>query len=267
MSSHGEQEGRFPGELVPEIGRRRRGAFYLVVVGVLGLYAVMMGEMLTFALTGWFEDPGVHHFHELGLFGMIWVAILGLALQLYRPDARRNAVLVSALVMVPLAAMAVATGSAIAMMPILFGALGLVVVALHPSGRSVLSFEGVQPGARPLVGLLVVAALPAALYAADQVALQITMADDHAAFVHYGASATAAVLVLVLGLLAVLRATDRRFAAWAGGFVAAYLGLAGVAYPGQASSPGVLWGSLAILWGVAFVATFEWTVRDSDEGG
>jgi len=65
----------------------------------------------------------------------------------------------------------------------------------------------------------------------------------------------------VLALLATVRARDRRFAVWASGLLAAYVGLAGIVYPAQQSSPGGIWGGLAIVWGLAFVAAYEWTTR------
>lgn len=259
VSSHeDEHRGATDGALT-DLATVRRAAFYVATVGALGLYAAMMGEMLAFVFTGWFEEPGVHHFHELALFGLVWLGVLGLAVQLYRPDERVNAVLVSALVMVPLAAVAVSSNSPIAMMPILFGAAGLVVVGLHPAGRSLLGVDRDVPGQRALGGLLAVAAVPLLVYAGDQLVNQYTVADDHAAFVHYGAMATVAALVLVLGLLATVRDRDRRFAAWSSGVLASYFGLAAALYPAQPSSVGVLWGGLALAWGLAFVVAFEWT--------
>lgn len=259
MASHGDEHRNVTDGTVTDLATVRRAAFYVATVGVLGLYAAMMGEMLAFAFTGWFEEPGVHHFHELALFGLIWPGVLGLAVQLYRPDERVNAVLVSALVMLPLAVVAVSSNSPIAMMPVLFGAAGLLVMGLHPAGRSLFGVGHDVPGQRVLGGLLAVAAVPLVAYAGDQLVSQYTTGDSHAAFVHYGGVATVAVVVLVLGVLAAVRERDRRFAAWGAGVLASYFGLAAALYPDQASSVGVLWGGLAILWGLAFVVAFEWT--------
>lgn len=259
MAAHDDQGRESFGGVLPDLATLRRGAFYAAVLGALALYAAMVGEMLTFVFVGWFEEPGVHHFHELGLFGLIWLGILGLAVQLYRPDERVNAVLASVLVMVPLAVIAVSSNSPIAMMPILFGVVGLVVVVLHPAGRSLVGFTRDVRGNRALGGLLAVAALPLLAYAGDQLVSQYTVADDHATFVHYGGMAVVAGFILVMGLLAAVRSRDRRFAAWSAGVAAGYLGLAAVLYPGQPSSPGVLWGTLAIVWSGAFIVAFELT--------
>lgn len=261
MASVSEEGGHGTDGDTSTLATVHRAVFTVAVLATLAMYGVMMGEMLTFAVTGWVTEPGVHHVHELTLFGTLWLGIAGLAVQVYRPTERVNAVLVSALVLVPLAVMAVTTDSPIAMMPLLFGALGLLAVVLHPAGRSLLGAEWGRPGHRELAGLLAIAVLPVAVFAADQVALQYSSDDAHAQFVHYGGMAVATGLVWVLGLLATVRTRDRRFAAWGSGLLAVYVGLAGVVYPAQPSSPGILWGGLALVWGIAFVATFEWTTR------
>lgn len=259
MSSHEDQQGLVAGRNLSALPTVRRGAFYAAVLGALALYAAMMGDMLTFVLVGWFVEPGVHHFHELAFFGLVWLGILGLVLQLYRPDARVNAAVASVLVMVPLAVIAVSSNSPIAMMPILFGVVGLVAVALHPAGRSLFDVGPGLAGDRALGGLLALAAIPLLLYAGDQLVNQYAIVDEHAAFVHYGGMATVAGFVLVMGVLTLVRERDRRFAAWSAGVLVAYFGLAAVVYPGQPSSVGTLWGTLAIVWGGAFVGAFELT--------
>lgn len=261
MTAHEEGHGRATDRTLTHLATIRLGGFYVALIGALALYAVLMGEMLAFVLVGWFEPPGVHHFHELVMFGLIWFGVLGIALQLYRPEGRVNAAVASVLIMLPLAAIAISTDSPIAMVPILFGAIGLVVAALHPAGRSLVRIDRAGPANRTLGGLLVLGAIPLALYAGDQLVSQYAFGDEHAAFVHYGGMATVAGFVLVMGALATIRARDRRYAAWNAGGLAAYLGLAATVYPDQQSSAGVLWGILAILWGVAFVVAFEYTRR------
>lgn len=237
----------------------RRAVFTIVVIGALGLYGVLMGEMLTFAFTGWFEEPGIHHLHELTMFGAFWLGIAGLAVQVYRPADRVNAVLVSALILVPLAVMAVTSGSPIAMMPVVFGGVGVAAILLHPAGSELAGISLDVPGTRVLGGLVALATIPIGVFAAEQVITQYTATDAHADFVHYGGMAVATVLIPTLGLLAALRPRDRRFPAWGSGLLAAYIGVATVTYPAQPSNPGRLWGALAVVWGVAFIAAFEWT--------
>ncbi|QZP39559.1 hypothetical protein [Halobaculum magnesiiphilum] len=262
MTTNEESRREFGGRLSNRISVRR-GAFYTVVVGTLGLYAVLMRDLLPLAATAWVVDTGSHRFHDLNLFALIWIAILGLAVQLYRPDRRVTAAIVPALVMAPLAVVAISTNSPIATMPILFTVLGVVVVALHPAGRSILKIRRVQSVDRVPSGLVSAAVVPLLVYASDQVAKQYTVVDDHAALVHYGSMALIAVFVLVMGTSAVLRRRDWRFAAWTAGVLAVYLGASSVAFPGLASSAGPVWGSLAVGWGLGFVAAVE---RGRDNG-
>jgi membrane-bound metal-dependent hydrolase YbcI (DUF457 family) len=141
--------------------------------------------------------------------------------------------------------------------------VGLVVLALHPAGRSLGRIDRVEPVDRRLLGLLVIAAVPLLAYAGDQVVKQYAVADDHAALVHYGAMALLAGLVLLMGTLATVRRRDWRFAAWSAGVLATYLGASSVAFPTLPSSVGAVWGGLAVAWGVVFVGAFEASRRDS----
>lgn len=244
---------------LPSLSRVRRVAFYGVIMVALALYAVMMSEFLVFPIIGWFEEAGIHHFHDLVLFGMIWLGIIGIVVQLYNPSERVNAVLASVLVMLPIAVLALATGSPITMMPVIFGTLGLVILGLHPAGRGVLEVDiTITEGDRWLAGLLFLATIPLGWFAIQELSLQFTAGDSHAELVHYGAMAVAAVFILGMGTLAIVRTRDRRFAAWAVGVLAAYLGLAASAFPELTSSPGFVWGGLAIVWGIGFIAVFEW---------
>lgn len=245
------------------VGNLRRLAFYAAVVGALGVFGVMLRDMLPLAVTGWYTDLGPHRLHDLNFFALVWLGLLGLAVQLYAPKDRVNAVVVPVLVMGPLAVMALTTGSPIAMLPVLFTVIGLVVATLHPAGRSLLRFERASPIDRGLLGLLVVSAIPLLAFSANEVVKQYTIADDHAALVHYGGMALLAVLIVYLAGLATVRRRDWRFAAWGAGLLAVYLGASSFAFPQLPSSAGPFWGGLAVAWGLGFVGATEVTRRDA----
>lgn len=237
----------------------RRPAFYVAVIAALGVFVVMLRDLLPLVVVPWFQDVGPHRLHDLTFAAMVWLGIIGIGLQLYRPQRRVNAVLLPVLVMGPLAAMAVVTGSPIAMLPVVFTAIGLVVVALHPAGLSVARFERVDDVDRGVIGLVVIAGVPLIGYAATELSKQFTSGDEHAALIHYGSMALAAVLIILLSALAGLRRRDWRFPGWAAGTLAIYLGASSVAFPGYASSVDPIWGGVAVVWGVAFVAATEVT--------
>lgn len=237
----------------------RRPAFYVAVIGSLGLFAVMLQDLLPLVIMAWYVDIGPHRFHDLNFLAMVWLGLLGLLVQLFEPADRVNAAVVPVLVMGPLAIMALTTGSPIAMLPVVFTALGFVVLALHPAGRSVLQLEPVTPVDRGLLGLVALAAIPLTVYAVTEFSRQYAVADEHAAFVHYGAMALVSAMIVVFGLLATVRRRDWRFAAWAAGGLAVYLGASSFTFPSYASSAGPFWGGLAVAWGVGFVAAAEVT--------
>ena len=138
------------------------------------------------------------------------------------------------------------------------------MLILHPAGRTLLGVNLSIPDNRVLGGLLVVAAVPLGWYAINELILQVTVADSHTELVHYGGMAVAAMFILGMGVLGTIRDRDRRFAAWAAGILAAYVGVSAIVYPTQTSSPGMVWGVLAIGWGVAFAATAEWSIAQQE---
>lgn len=79
------------GERLPNRISVSRGPFYTVVVGTLGLYAVLMRDLLPLVATAWVVDTGSHRFHDLNFFALVWISIVRLAVQLYRPLQTRLA--------------------------------------------------------------------------------------------------------------------------------------------------------------------------------
>lgn len=129
--------------------------------------------------------------------------------------------------------------------------------ALHPRhGRLLAAGEGVS---RPLLALALLAAVPAAVYAAGMLAQargagpscflgQCVQGDRLAE------AAALAVAVVLVALLASLRTPGWSLPAWCAGVSAVVLGAASWAFPGE---PGALaaWAAAAtVFWGVAFVA-------------
>lgn len=240
----------------------RRVAFSLVAVATLVLaWTTIRGE-LALAVTGWTAAPDVHRVHDLTIFGTLWVVlVVPMALALYRPDDRVNAALAPVLFLAPVTVFAAIVASPILGVPALFGALGLLALLLHPGGRDVLRFDRVRKVPLSLAALLAAATVPLVVYAGFQAANQFTVPDEHTLLAHYGAMGVAVGYVLVMGVFAISRRRDWRFAAWSAGAVAVLLGAASVRFD-VASSLGPVWGGLLVLWAVAFVAGVEgWRYR------
>lgn len=249
-------------ESLSAAGKARFGAFTLVALGALVVAGAMMRGELAMVYTGWFQDFGVHQVHDQLLFTFLWIAlVVPFALLLYHPTGRVNTVLAPVLFAAPWVVMAVVVDSPILMLGVIFGVLGVLALALHPAGRSVLAFDRIESVDRNLAGLFAVGAVPLAAYGGIELYKQFTITDDHALFVHFGSMALAAFFVVVMGGLAVLRERDWRFAAWSAGLTAAVLGVVSVAYPAIESSLGLVGGGLLVLWAVAFVAAVEYVRR------
>lgn len=250
-------------KLLSQFSGLRRIVFYATVITLLGLMGSFLADTLVFLFTSWFlGDPGVHHLHDLALVAMLWTVIVGLLVQVYNPERRVAAVQQALLVNV------VITGSNLLIgfffpPALILGGLLITAVVLHPAGWGVLRIRTVGPVSYPLVGLVVLAGIPLALYAGEQSALQAT-GDVHAQLGHYADMITYSVVILLLGLLASMKPIGWRIPLWSAATLAGVLGVSSMLHPALASSAGPFWGGLALVWGIAFIITGEVTQRSND---
>jgi hypothetical protein len=249
------------------VGKVRFGLFTLAALTLLGLNVLLVpSSALTRVVLGFVQEFGVHQIHDMVGSAIVWLAfVVPLALLLYHPKERVNTVLVPIMVTGPVAVLGYLSDSPLVMAYAIVSVLALVVVGLHPAGRSLVQFDRVETVDRRLAGLFAVGAVPLLVYAGVEVLMQLGPVDEHVVFVHYGAMAIAAFLVVFMGAMAVFRQRDWRFATWFAGLMAAYIGLASIAYPTNPSSFGLVGGALLFLWAVAFVAGVEYVRRvDAD---
>jgi hypothetical protein len=237
------------------VGKIKFVAFTLVALAVIALNVVLTpAVVLNAAYLGWTTTFGTHQVHDMTIRVVLWLAFLvPMALLLYRPKARVNTVQVP-LVAIPIAVMAFLAGSEL--LPG-FATVSVLAVALHPAGRSALRFDRVETVDRRLAAVFAVGAVPLLVYGILEVGAQVSTADEHTLFVHYGAMGIAAFVTIAMGALAVLRQRDWRFAAWNAGPVAAAAGIFSIGFPDVASSLGVVGGALLVLWAIVFVARVE----------
>jgi hypothetical protein len=250
------------------VGKVRFGLFTLAALLLLALNVLLVpSDSLTRVVLGFAQEFGVHQIHDMVGSAIVWLAFVApLVLLLYHPRDRVNTVLVPIMVTGPVAVLGYLSDSPLVMAYAIVSVLALAVVGLHPAGRSLVEFDRVDTVDRRLAGLFAVGAVPLLIYAALEVSKQLGPVDEHGVFVHYGAMAIAAFLVVFMGAMAVFRQRDRRFATWFAGLMAAYIGLASVAYPTNPSSVGLVWGVLLFIWAVAFVAAAEYVRREEETG-
>lgn len=247
-----------PTKLLRQVGGLRLIAFYGTVITLLGLMGVFLADTLVFLFTSWLVgDPGVHHLHDLALVGMLWTVIVGLLVQLYEPVRRVAAIQQALLVNVVITGANLLTGFFFPPALILGGLL-VAAVALHPAGWGVLRIRTAGSVSYPLVGLVVLAGIPLAVYVGEQSALQAS-GDVHAQLGHYADMIAYSVVVLLLGLLASVKPIGWRVPLWSAAALAGIFGVSSVLHPALASSAGSIWGGLALLWGAGAIVAGEVT--------
>lgn len=244
------------------MARVRAGAFYLACLAFLALAAMAFAEPLGYVLGAWSSDyvAAGHRIHHLMIGASLWVLVLGVGAQLYRPTRRIGALYAALAMWALLTVVLLIVGGFDAGMAIIFAIL-LVIATLHPAGRDLL--PGGDRFDRRAAALVALAAAPLVVFAVGQLGLQATAVDDHAIFGHYAAMAAIGLLIVALGLIASLRPDGWRFPAYAAAALASLIGLASLVFPGTEQGLGLdaLWGGAAILWGLAFVAVTEYGAR------
>lgn len=255
---------QYPSELDHHARSFRLVAFYVTVVALLALLAVFLGDTLTLLFTGWIvSEPNVHHLHDLAFVTMLWTVVAGLLVQLYEPERQVAGIQQALLVNVVITGANVLTGF---FFPpaLLLGGLLVAAFALHPAGWDVLRVRTAGSVSPVLVGLVVLAAIPFTAYAVDQYAFQAS-GDVHAQLGHYADMVTYSLLVLLLGLLASVKPIGWRIPLWSAAGLVGILGTTSILHPALASSVGPLWGGLAVLWAVGFIAAGEVSHRKSGD--
>jgi len=141
-------------------------------------------------------------------------------------------------------------------------AIPLVIIGLlHPGLRSF------RPSRETLdtrmLALGAIAAVPLIAFAALQVNLHLTLADDHVVFEHYLMMAGGALTIGLGALIASFRPAGWRALVYAVAVLVALVGVASVVFPDpvQGANFGVIGGGLAVLWAISFVVVAEYGAR------
>lgn len=241
----------------------RMGVFYLAVLAYVGILVALVGEFLLMPFVAWFDPStlGSHFVHDVAFMYLIVVTGVAMLVQLYRPAERVAAMQIAVVVAAILTVGTLASSGFDPLLVIVDAPIALAALA-HPARGELVRSDAVasRTVSPAVVALVALALVPVALYAAGQLNLQATLADEHAALGHYAGMATLALSIVAVGLLAAVGGTGRRAAAYAAGSFAVVLGAASLFQPAVSALDGT-WSVLAILWGLALVAAFEWSVR------
>lgn len=252
----------------------RLGGFYLSVLAFVFFWLLAFGFHLGAVVYTWFDpqlSDTIHFVHDIALATWVWVWGAAMVVQLYRPARRVTAMQVALVVtIIDMASGMVLNGpiSVLTSDAMLFFAPIFLAAALHPAHGELLNVRGLtrENINLPLLALAAVAVVPVVLYAAGQLNLQQTLADEHAAFGHYSTMVYYTLSILGLALLASLRNRGRQFAASGAGLLAVMLAVSSVFNP-TTSGLDTTWAALAVLWAVVFVGTYEWSARTDTQVG
>lgn len=244
-------------------GRTR--SFYLITGATSALMAAMLGFSLAFPVLTWLPDSVVlelfdveqdalaHRLHELIIGVLGWMLLLGVVLQLHKPERKLALLLQAATIPVVLSVIEIITGNfvvaetALVLIPLL--AVGL----LHPRARNLFRTGPLHP---VTTSLAAIAAVPWAVFSASQVQLQQLAAagDAHAAAGHWGLMAAFAALMPLWALIGASASPGWRVTGSLTGLAALFFGLHSLLFPESASAAHPGWAMAAIAWGAIYGA-------------
>jgi hypothetical protein len=250
-----------PAPFAPAARRAKHGRLRAVWAAVLALLLGLLFTGLTaVTITLWATDPTYAETNpvvDLAFFALGTMAAAGFASQI---RGRHVAGLQQALLALVALAAAGWLGGRIEPFtgPLVLLAAAIPLVLSHPDRRRLLA-----PGAgfgRALAVLAVIAAVPAALYAAEM--LDRARAAGPSCFLgqcvqgdrYAEAAALAIAAVLVAGLTS-LRTAGWLLPAWSAGAAAVALGTVSLVLPAEGGALPGTWAVAAVIWGGAFVAT------------
>ncbi|MCL9813389.1 hypothetical protein [Natranaeroarchaeum aerophilus] len=249
------------------LGTIRNGTFYLslVLAGVLSV--LFLPELLGTLATGWSAsgaaELGIHRLHIMGIATVVTVFLLGLFAQAYRPKDRIASMWGAFIVIAAITAGTVWYGVGRPEEVIPFFLLTGIALVAHPAGRRL--FRRGDSYSPALLGLVALAAVPLLAFISTQLGASTGTLDSHGIMGHHVMMAGLAVAPLAYGAFAALGFDGWRLASWLAALPMGYYGLMSISFPAQSSSAGVLWGSAAIIWALAFVITAEYSRRSGSD--
>lgn len=190
----------------------------------------------------------VHRLHSLSLGVIAWGILLGVALQVHRPDRKVAALLASLAVPIAIAASEMMAGTytvggtAPFLIPI------LIVMALHPAARDFVRLPGWN---FPMLGLAAAIAVPCGVYAA-QIGKAAHPVEADFEVGHMTFVSAMALLAVLWGIIGASKHRGWQFAACASLVATASLGLQSVIFPDVLSRLSFPWAVGALVWCVAY---------------
>lgn len=194
--------------------------------------------------------PGdeVHRLHSLALGVLAWGMLLGIVVQVPRPDRKIAALLASLAVPISMAVSEMMAGTYTVGGTAAFLVLILAAVILHPAARDSLRLPSWN---LPMLGLAAVAAFPWVVYASGQGQAAHDVGPgfevDHLTFM-----SGLALLAVLWGIIGGSNRAGWQYAAGASMVATACVGLQSVIFPDVLSGLSLPWAAAALAWCVAY---------------
>ena len=260
------------------LGKMRRILFYVLAALLSAFLLVGFWDIVPGVVLGWLPDSVLssihpdferlfvpHRIHQTAMHAILWGLVLGVGLQLYRPE-RRVAPLLEALsfmlafVVIELAVSQPVWGSAV---PALFL---LLLALLHPRAQDLLRLPRLD---WTMAGLIALAAIPWIVFALSQVEFsRLNLPGDaHDQMEHWNRMAVFAILMIVWGLIGATDLPGWRITAWLVTYSSVVYGLQSLLFSSQASAAPAGWAFAAVVWGSAYLIMAERRARSQPERG
>lgn len=255
--------------------RRSKGrqvTFRVVSALLLLLFLVLLGLEMPFLILLWLpgdtltsivDDIGpadlAHRVHWTALSLMAWSLVIGMAVQLRRPQKNLAPLLHVFAFFVALILVDVLTVSFDPDLVIVVAVLVLLVF-FHPLRGGLLKAPQLD---RAMASLTALAVVPWVVFADGQARLQrLNVAGDmHAESDHWGLMTQLAILIILWGLIGSSDYSGWRLTAWITGLVSAVYGIQSLVFSDVASAAPTLWAIAAVAWGMAYLVMTERRAR------
>jgi len=200
-----------------------------------------------------------HRIHQIAMHSVLLGLVLGVALQLYRPERRVAPLLQPLTVFLAFHVVELATGRYKGGFPFL-DILLILLILLHPRVRELFRLPRLD---WTMVGLTALAAIPWIVFALSQAKLaQLNLpTDEHAQMEHWTRMAVFAILMIVWGLIGSTDLSGWRLTAWLVAYGSVVYGLQSLFFPHQASAALAAWAITAAGWGVIYLVATERRAR------
>ena len=253
-------------------GKIRKIIFYALAALLSAFFLFGFWDLIPGVVLGWLPDNVLisihpdferfvvpHRIHQMAMHAVLWGLVLGVVLQLYRPERRVAPLLQPLTVFLAFHIIELAIGEYGGGFPFL-DVLLVLFIFLHPRVRDLFRLPRLD---WTMVGLTALAAIPWFVFALSQIELsRLNLPTDvHDHMEHWNRMAVFGILMVVWGLIGSTDLPGWRITAWTVAYGSVVYGLQSLVFPHQASAAPTVWAIAAAVWGVVYLVATERRAR------